>query len=39
MTRATIGGLISLCVWVVNLALALAILGMAGWVVVKFVVR
>jgi hypothetical protein len=39
VTRATIGGLLSLCVWALNVALALAILGMAGWVVVKFVVR
>ena len=39
MTRATIGGLLSLCVWALNLGVVLGILAMAGWVVVKFVVR
>ena len=38
-TRATIGGLFAVFIWALNLGVVLAILVMAGWVVVRFVFR
>ena len=38
-TRATIGGWLAVFIWGLNLMTVLAILVMAGWVVVKFVFK
>ena len=38
-TRATIGGWLAVIIWALNLGVVVAILVMAGWVVVRFVFR
>ena len=38
-TRATIGGWLAVFIWGLNLMTVLAILAMAGWIVVKFVFK
>jgi|GEM_PF-6507841 hypothetical protein len=38
-TRATIGGLFAVFILALNLGVVVAILVMAGWVVVRFVFR
>jgi hypothetical protein len=39
VTRATIGGLVALLVWALNLGIVLGILAMAGSIVVRFVFK